>query len=438
MLNIHIVRIVPLSLFALFYNLDASAVDLEQIYRQALIRDTVTIAAEHALSAVSQKEIQGRSTLLPNIAYKLGGQRSGHAFLNSATEYKIQLKQSLFDVSKWETLHQSQLVVKQGELNYSLAKQDLILRVSKAYFDVLSAQDNLGATSMLRAAIAEQLKLAHRSFDVGSSMITDVKEAEVNFNKVLADEIEAQLDLETAGSRLEEIIGEAPAKLAKVRREVTFLPPEPRNMEKWVSDAKSQNFNVLLQKISVNIAESQVLINRASKYPTVSLVADRGHYYQNNSVGPSFVTSQNYNSFSSSIGVEISIPIFDGYIGSSKVSEAISSVSRAQAEMETVQRRVVTDVKVNYSKVSNGFAKIDAYRTAVDSSQSALSYNKKGYEVGLKANVDILRSQQQLFGAQRDLSRATYDLILSGLRLKAVAGILEDRDLLNINGLLEP
>lgn len=437
MLTICRLPIIPLSILALLFSLEASAVDLDYIYRQALIKDTVIIAAEHSLSAVSQKEIQGRSVLLPNIAFKSGGQRSGHEFLNSGTTYKIQLKQSLYDVSNLETSHQSQLVVKQGELNYSLAKQDLILRVTKAYFDVLSAQDNLNAISMLKSAIAEQLKLAYRSFEVGSSTITDVKEAEANSNKVLADEIEAQLDLEAATSRLAEIIGEVPEKLAKVRREVSFNPPDPGNIEKWVSDAKSQNLNVLLQKISVNIAESQVLINRASRYPTVSLVADRGHYYQNNSVGPSFVTSQNYNLFSSSIGVELNIPIFDGHIGSSKVSEAISSVGRAQAEMETVQRRVVTDVKVNFSKVSNGFAKIAAYRAAVDSSQSALSYNNKSYEVGLKANIDILRSQQQLFGAQRDLSRATYDLILSGLRLKAAAGILVDRDLLDVNGLLE-
>ena len=431
-----VLRKVALLFLIVLFNLDANAVDLDHIYRQALAKDSVMLGAEHALRSASQKDAQGRSMLLPNIAFKGGAQRSGDELRNSGTTYKVQLKQPLFDLSNWETFHQSQTLVRQGEISFSLAKQDLILRVCQAYFDILLAQDNLIAIAKLKTAISEQLKLAQRSYDVGSSMITDVKEAKVLFDRASADVIEATLEQEMARSRMEEIIGEAPKELAELRKDATPDAPEPRNLDKWISTAQLQNYNILLKQVTLKIAESQILIERTGKYPTLNLIMDRGHYYQNNSVGPQFITMQNYNFFSSSIGVEFNIPIFDGYRTGSKVLEAVAMADRTTAEVETVRRRVTSDVRQHYSKVLNGLARIEAYRTGVDSSESALSYNKKSYEVGMRVNTDVLTAQHRLSLAQRDLSKATYDVLMSGLRLKASAGTLDDRDIGEINALL--
>ena len=67
---------------------------------------------------------------------------------------------------------------------------------------------------------------------------------------------------------------------------------------------------------------------------------------------------------------------------------------------------------------------------------TSLQSNKVGYEVGVRINIDVLNSQDQLITTQSLLYKSRYDTIMFGLKLKSLAAILTDDDLIAVNALL--
>ncbi|RXZ38196.1 channel protein TolC [Oxalobacteraceae bacterium CAVE-383] len=416
--------------------LPAGASDLSQIYQQALANDPTYASARYAMDAGREKAVQGRAGLLPNIAMVGAYTRSNDDLNNSSNTYALRLAQPLLRVGNWETYRQGRLAAAQSEAQFALAQQDLILRVSQAYFNVLAAQDVLATLSAQKKAIGEQLDLARRSFEAGTAMITDTHEAQARYDLIVAQEIGGVNALELARDRLQQITGAVPEQLAAVRKDAVLTPPEPAQVEQWIASAENGNIGILSQQLAVEIAQRQIKIERAGHYPSVDLVASRNFIKNDNPNGPVYVQIQSSRYYSNSIGVQWTIPLFSGFSVDSKVSESISLTDRARAELEATRRNAVLNTRQAYLGVVNGLAQIKAYQAAQTSSMSSLDSNKTGYDAGVRVNIDVLNAQQQLFASQRDLAHARYDALMSGLKLKAAAGTLQEQDLNKINALL--
>ena len=100
------------------------------------------------------------------------------------------------------------------------------------------------------------------------------------------------------------------------------------------------------------------------------------------------------------------------------------------------RRTAAQSARSSYFAVTNGLAQVKAYEAALVSSQSSLDSNKLGYEVGVRINIDVLNAQQQLYQTKQSLSKARYDTIVNGFKLKAAAGSLTEEDVMAINALL--
>lgn len=416
--------------------LHAGAADLAQIYQQALGSDPLYTGARYTLAAGAEKVTQGRAGLLPAAAITGAYARSGDTMNNSANSYALQLSQPLLRAANWETYQQGKLLAAQSEAQFALAQQDLILRVSQAYFDILAAQDALAFLRAQEVAISEQLASAKRTFEVGTTTITDTNEAQARYDLAVAQEIGANNDLEVARSRLQQITGQLPPPLAILRKDVGLSQPEPAQMDPWIGSAERQNYTILSQQLALEIAQRQIKINRAGHYPTVDLVATRSRNTLNNVTGSPSTIAQSGTSNTNSIGVQWSIPLFSGFYVDSKVSEAIALEDRSRSDLEYARRTAILNARQAYLGVSNGLAQVKALEAAEISSLSALDSNKLGYEVGVRINIDVLNAQQQLFATRRDLSKARYDTLMNGLKLKAAAGALQEQDLVQLNRLL--
>jgi outer membrane protein len=430
--------LLPLLAASVVISLPASAVaaDLSQIYLQAMANDPTYASARYAMDAGREKTTQGRAGLLPNVSMVGGYTRSNDNLNNSTNTYSLQLVQPLLRVGNWETYQQGKLAAAQSEAQFALGQQDLILRVSQAYFDVLAAQDVLATMGAQKKAISEQLDLAKRSFEAGTAMITDTHEAQARYDLIVAQEIGAINAVELARDRLQQIIGATPPPLAVVRKDAVLSPPEPAQVEAWIASAESGNINILSQQLALEIAQRQTKIERAGHYPSVDLVASRSFIKNDNPNGPVYLQIQTSRYYSNSIGVQWTIPLFSGFAVDSKVSESISLAERARSELEAARRSAILNTRQAYLGVVNGLAQIRAYQAAETSSLSSLDSNKTGYDAGVRVNIDVLNAQQQLFASQRDLAHARYDALMSGLKLKAAAGTLQEEDLSKINALL--
>jgi outer membrane protein len=437
------VKKIPLLLTALFFAMPALAADLLQVYREALANDAQYAAARAAAEAGREKAPQGVAGLLPKIdatantvwnenKYRLNSNPRVERDYNS-NAYNLVLTQPLFRWQNFVQYGQGKVQVVQAEAVFAQAAQDLILRVAQGYFDVLYAQENLKALSANKAAIAQQLEQAKKSFEVGTVTITDSQEAQSRFDLAVAQEIAAGSDLEVKRYTLRTILGKDSGELSRLKSQTALTPPQPASMDKWVDAAEKGSFTVQAQQAATEYADKEVERMRAGHYPTLDAVANYG---RNNSA-LSFVGNDSLETNARNIGLQLNIPIFQGGYVNSKVREAVANRSAAEASLESAKRTAVLTAQQSYLGVVNGLAQVRAYEAALLSSMSALESNKLGYEVGVRINIDVLNAEQQVYVTKRDLARARFDTLLAQLKLKAAVGSLGEVDLEQINPLFE-
>lgn len=439
-----------------FLSLNAQAADLIQVYQQALANDAVYASARASLAVGRERLPQGRAGLLPTVGLSGSYTRNnndsspfnegatvispvtgqpvavaGSGVTVNSNQYTLALSQPLLRWDRWQAYEQSKLAQAITEAQFGQAQQDLITRVSQAYFDVLAAQDTLESTRAQKTATTEQLASAKRNFEVGTQTITDTHEAQAAYDLVVAQEFAAVNDLENKKSALQAIIGAVPAALATLKPGVALAPPQPAMIDPWVSSAENQNYGVMVSQLSLESAKRDIARNRAGHYPTLDLVASSTH----TKLGGQ--TSQSGTTTSNAVGVQWSVPIFSGFAVTSRVRESIALEDKARNDLEATRRNAAQLARQSYLGVNSGLAQVKALEAAEISSQSALESNKLGYQVGVRINIDVLNAQRQLYSTRRDLSRARYDTIMNGLRLKAASGSLREDDLVPVNNLLQ-
>lgn len=438
-----------------FLSLNAQAADLIQVYQQALANDAVYASARASLAAGRERVPQGRAGLLPSVGLTGSYARNDNTFSpfnegNTVTsptgattaigrtgvpintnQLTLALSQPLFRWDRWQTYEQSKLQQSVTEAQFAQAQQDLITRVSQAYFDVLGAQDTLELTRAQKNATTEQLASAKRNFEVGTQTITDTHEAQAAYDLVVAQEFAALNDLENKKSALQAVIGTAPATLAPLKPGVALASPQPALIEPWVSSAENQNYGVVVSQLALELAKRDIQRNRAGHLPTLDLVASSSRVKTSGQV-----TGASGSRNDNAIGVQWAVPIFNGFAVTSRVRESIALEDKARNDLEATRRNAAQAARQSYLGVNSGLAQVRALEAAEVSSQSALDSNKLGYQVGVRINIDVLNAQRQLYSTRRDLSRARYDTIMNGLRLKAASGSLREEDLVPVNNLL--
>ena len=421
------------------------AADLLPADRDARANDPVYASARATRDAGRDNLPQGLALLLPSISANAFTQMNyneitfrGDVLPPSKREgntngYNLSLTQPLFNWQSIMLYKEAGFKVAQSEAAFGQVAQDLVVRVAQAYFDVLASQDSLAFIQAQKTAISEQLAQAKRNFEVGTATITDTHEAQARFDLATSQEIAAQSDLEIKQRALQQIVGKFPDRLTPLRRSVELSAPK-NAMELWVTSAENENYSVRIQEAALEIATREIERSRSGHYPTVNVVGNYGTNLA--SVATIGVTNQGTDNKLTNIGVQVAIPLFAGGGVNSQVRQAIANQEKARQDLENARRSAALAARQAYLGFANGMAQVRALQQALVSSQSALDSNKLGYEVGVRINIDVLNAQQQLFSTMRDLSKARYDTLLNGLKLKAASGALREDDVVEVNNLL--
>jgi outer membrane protein len=421
------------------------AADLLQIYRDALANDATYASARATRDAGLENLPQGLAQVLPtvnatgftqwnNVDIAFRGVLPDSERQGNTNTFTVTLTQPLFNWQNFQVYREAGFKAAQAEATFGQATQDLIVRVAQAYFDVLASQDSLTFIQGQKVAIAEQLAQAKRNFEVGTATITDTHEAQARFDLATSQEIAAQSDLEIKKRTLQQIVGKFPEQLVPLKPNVELSPPKPNAMEDWATAASTQSYPVRAQEAGVEVAVREIDRVRAGHLPTLNLVGTAGTASQSLSTTATVNTPS--DSINRTIGLQFSVPLYAGGNVSSLVRQAVATREKAQQDLESARRTAALNARQSFLGVTNGMAQVKALEAALVSSRSALDSNKLGYEVGVRINIDVLNAQQQVFSTLRDLSRARYDTILNGLRLKSASGTLTDADVEEINRLL--
>lgn len=416
--------------------------DLLALYRDALANDSVYASARFARQAADERTPQARAALLPNINAGLDASENYFKYESSpfpdvSRNYwqwgpVLSMSMPIYRPQNWDALDQAKLSVTTAEATFAQARQDLILRVAQAYFDVLSAEDTLNAVLALKQAVSENLAQAKREFEVGTKTIVDTTEAQARFDQIVAQEQVARGQLIVLRNALRVIIGREAGELAPLRDAPQLELPAPADVEAWAKRAEDANPNVTAATAASQIAQIETQRNRDGHKPTLDLVASASR----TRASASTTSILNNTTTFGTIGVQLNIPIYQGGLIQSRVREALSNEERARFDLESARRNAGQAARQAYTGVDYGLTQVRALESAEVSAKSQLDSTRLGYQVGVRINLDVLNANTQLYTTQRDLKKARYDFLVSGLRLKSAAGSLDDRDVESINVLL--
>jgi outer membrane protein len=439
--------------------------DLMRLYQEAAFNDPVLNSARFNYAANKEIYWQGLSTLLPQVSANPAATRffqhgEGNNRIFDQRSYTVSLTQPVFNAAALEVFKQGDLVTKVADLQFLQAQQDLVIRVSQAYFDVLTAQDNVELFRNKKALIKQQLQAAQSKFEVGSATIVDANDAQARFDLANAQETAAQAELIVRRGVLEQIVGHPVpplkplAKDAKIEgvvadpraktKDAKGIPiadsvnpklPPGQELGDWIKQAEAANYGVLASQLNVDIAQSTYRGALAANYPTVNFVGTTGFNAANGSP-TNFNPSTTQNIFNNTIALQMNIPIFSGGFNSSVIRQQAALVDKAKSDYDNLRRTAAQATRQAFTGFYGGLATVRAFEAAEKSSASALASSQLGFDVGTLINLDVLIALDALFTTRATLYKARYDTILNALRLKAQAAALTDQDLLAVNALL--
>lgn len=425
--------------------------DLSQVYQLALQNDPIINRAKADKELAYSGIALSRANLLPQISgsvsYSLnsGDQvfttENGFGTINSESDtlsMGLDLRMSIYDHANWVGMDRAEKVAQQGDANLASALQSLIVRVTNAYLAVLREQDSVEFVKAELRAIERQLEQTKQRFEVGLTAITDVHEAQANFDNTVARQIRAENQLELRLEELREITGKYHSGISILDTNLfTATQPTPANVEDWLKLAEDANFELLIQRFAKDIAMEDIASAKAGHYPTLDFSASLSRVDRTTEVQGS--DPRDFPTLNSqSLGLNLSVPIYQGGRVSTSTDQARSRYVIASENMELVYRQTVRSVRSSYNDVKAAVSTIRALEQSVVSADSALKATEAGFDVGTRTIVDVLNSTRNLFDARRNLADARYNFISAIINLKRAAGSLTEDDLLAVNRVMKP
>ena len=442
-------RLLPLSaalatLFAAAIALPAHGQSLIELYDSARSYDATYQGARAQFDASLARAAQAKAGILPTVGLSASAS-STHQELSTdnlsasrgcpSQAAGINATQPLYRPANWALYEQSKRQVDIAQATLTIAEQDLVVRVSQAYFDVLSAQDSLALVRAQKVAVAEQFASAKRNFEVGTSTITDSREAQARYDLVLAQEITAENDLQVRKIALDQLVGRTGTNPTPLAAPVVLPPVLPADMNAWVTQAEAVHPAIQQAQLGLDVAKLEVERAEAGHKPTLD--AQLGYNATNNPQGTSTSTSTGrVNVRAASVGVVFNLPLFAGFATENRIKETLALEEQQRQFLESTRRNVSQSTRSAYLGLISGAGQVKALEAAEASSQSALDANRLGYQVGVRINIDVLNSQSQLFQTKRDLAVARYNVLVGNLKLRQANGTLTADDLLAVNNTL--
>jgi len=436
-------------LVSLAFASTSQAQSLVDMYEMAKGYDAGYQAAKSQYEANLAKADQGKAALLPTLNLGGGATRSNLEIhgINGANVtpqdryYTTQTaglnaSQPLYRPANLAAYQQSQKALEIAQATLNQAEQDLIVRTTQAYFEVLAAQQSLTFVQAQKAAVAEQLASAKRNFEVGTSTITDTREAQARYDLVIAQEIAADNDLRVKKVALELLVGKAGAAPLSLSAQAKLPPVTGANAEEWIAQGEQSHPAIQQARVNLDIAKLETSKAEAGHKPTVDFTL--GYNVQKNINGAvTFAANAQNQATVTSAGITANLPIFAGFATQNRIRETLALEDKARNDLDSAQRQVAQATRTAYLGLQSGLSQVQALEAAEASSQAALDANKLVYQVGVRINIDVLNSQSQLYQTKRDLSKARYDVLLGQLKLRQASGTLKAEDLQSINALLQ-
>ena len=415
-------------------NVSVNAETLSDIYKIAVKNDPLILSAKANYNADKETLKQGRAVLLPQLAGSANKLEPADPTSTNPdkTIYSASLSQSLFNVPAWFQFKSAKNMDQMAEATFAANQQDLIIRVSETYFNVLRAYENKQTREAELSAISRQLEQTQERFEVGLLPITDVYEIQAIFDEAMANNLEASGALDIAFEKLQSLTGQTHNKLSGLKDSFIAVSPDPIDVDSWVQFSLANNFTLKASQLAQQAANATATAAKAQHLPKITISTD----YSKRDLKPT-LNSDGAVTEQTSVNLNLTMPIFSGGLTSSQARQSSFKAKAAEHNYVATKRNTIQAVRSTHQQVITNIARVKARTQAIKSAESALKATQAGYEVGTRNIIDVLLAQRTVFQAKRNYASARYDYILSMMRLKQVAGQLSPDDIYGISAHLD-
>lgn len=436
----------------------AHADSLRDIYELAIKNDAKLRAAAASYRATLETEKQARSRLLPQLnadgSYTATRREQDTHELNTGSSgitndrqhrdtslrdgtWGVSLSQALFDLPSWFSFKSGKALSEQATAQFAADQQDLIVRVSEAYFTVLRETDNAKASIEEERANKEQWQQSEARFHSGLAGIADVDQAHAEYEISRAKRLTDEGKLIAAQEALTVLTGSNHSNLYLLQNEFAVTNPSPNDRAEWVQFALQNNYTLKAALAAMESARQNSTAKTSEHLPKItgslSYQDDSLHGHQELDPPSPFTLPPASNTRSKAAAVKVTLPLFSGGYTSSQSREAYERYNEALEKKIETERTIIQNTRSRHVAASTDVQRVQAQWVAIKAATSALDATRAGYKSGTKSIVDVLQTQRTLFAAMREHANARYDYIIEILKLKQLAGILSPQDVYELD-----
>ena len=408
-----------------------SVMDLKQVYQAALEQDATIRASRAAADSGRERLPQARAGLLPQVSASAGRNNNNldttapnilgtpvttndQYFSDNRT---LQVRQPLMNMQRWFQFQQAKSVVEEVEANLDRDLQNLVVRVSGAYFEALMADEQLDLVLAQKKTYTALVDAAKKGLAAGSGTRTDIDDAQSRLDMASAQELEARQNQDLTRRQLQLLVNQPVAQIAKLNVAALQLsPPVPANLDEWTQKAEQASPEVRAMQARLDAARREVSKAQAGHLPTLDAVA------QWSNSGSENITRVNSRYENKTIGLQLNIPLYSGGYVNSSIRQAVAEQTRAEESLEALRRDLGVRVHKEYRGVSEGVMRVRALEQAARSAEQMMKSTQMSLVAGSRTQLDVLNAQQQYTLALRDLAQARLVYLLSKVRLASLVG----------------
>ncbi|EKD54370.1 MAG: hypothetical protein ACD_60C00090G0019 [uncultured bacterium] len=442
--------------FLLLYCENLYAVDLLQVYQDALRNDPVYQQALAQQLSNAQGVPINLASLLPNAgvvftpfiaktiasgsAVNVVSLPDGASASASSTargyNTALTLNQPLLDFVKINKYLVAKEMAKQAQALANAAAEDLIIRVAKAYFSIVADEENLRAAGVIRAAYKKQYDQAYHRHKTGLTSIIDVHTAKASYEKSKEKYMTLEMMLTNDKEKLHMLTKQYYPDFAILKNRVPLINPDPNNVDQWVETAEQQNWDIKAAQYNKVAALRNIKQQTARHMPTLNLQGGYGIVFTR-TIGDPIAPSTGSSKFNtSSASVSLNFPIFEGGQVVAEVDKAKYDYEVASEKLDKQFLETIDLTKENFYEIVARINKIKTGASLISATKKSLLGMEESYRFGNENLINVLNQRENLYEAERDYINDRYLYLVNFLTLKQAAGLLSDQDVWMVNNWL--
>jgi len=350
----------------------------------------------------------------------------------TSTRYGLRFSQPLFRMDRWHQHQRGKHLRKQAQAELEKARQDLLLDVATAYFNVLKAKEALFVLKNEQEALAYSLKLTEKRYEKGLAKSAQVFEAQARFDAGLTNLLSAEnAVLQTLGL-LSGLTHQKNIDTTDLPGPINLQAPRPNEPERWVEMAMQNSPELTMAEFGHQMAKANHAAKSAARLPTIDFIAS----ISTTDAGGATPVLDSGTNTSTTLGINLQVPLFTSGGLSAAENRAAYQKQAARWEANHAKHSLEQQVLSQFTTVSLSVKRGQAQARAVHSSEKAYKAVESGFKAGTHSLNELLQAQRAVYLSQRDAAESGYDYVLAVLKLKRLAGTIDTQDLEVLNAWL--